>query len=144
MLTQIEADALIQMPKRLAGKGPLELPNPGDSCHLDAESEDGRESFIFDVARGRIRLSKCTFQNRYRVVERLVRVDIDGPPHENPDGEVVPCPHIHVYREGYEDKWAKPLPADRFIDSTDLVTVLRDFLLFCKVTAVPEIHRGLQ
>jgi hypothetical protein len=37
-----------------------------------------------------------------------MRLDLDGPPHRNPDDEEIPWPHLHVYREGYGDKWASP------------------------------------
>ncbi|MFW9280162.1 DUF6978 family protein [Glaesserella parasuis] len=26
----------------------------------------------------------------------MVRLDIEGPPHRNPDGEEIICPHIHL------------------------------------------------
>jgi hypothetical protein len=73
-------------------------------------------------------VSKCTYQERYAVIEILLRLDIDGPPHQNPDGVDVPCPHLHVYREGYGAKWAMPLPAD-FTNPSDLVVIHYDRLL---------------
>ena len=29
-------------------------------------------------------------------------------PHPNPHGTEIPCPHIHIYREDYDDKCAYP------------------------------------
>ena len=67
---------------------------------------------------------------------------LGGPPHRNPDGEEIGTPHIHVYREGYGDKWALPLPAD-FRSVADLGTTLDDFLRYCNVTRPPRIQKGL-
>lgn len=144
MLSQTEADFLIQAAKRLQDSISLIFPAPGEKMSLVAKTLDEREQFLMDVNRGRLRLRKCTYQERYQAVELLVRVDLDGPPHRNPDGTIVPCPHIHVYREGYADKWAEPLPLDRFSDPGDLAQTFRDFLQFCNVQEVPEIQASIQ
>ena len=82
-------------------------------------------------------------QNRGRQVVVLVRLDLGGAPHRNPDDVEVPAPHLHVYREGYGDKWAMAVPRDRFRDLADVWTALEDFLRFCNVTQPPHIERGL-
>lgn len=143
-LTQGEADALIAMPKLLEVVGMIDFPTPGERAVWQAASVDGREKFVMDVNRGRLRLIKCTYQERYRLTEILVRVDVGGPPHRNPDGVVMDCPHIHVYREGFADKWAEPLPQGRFGEPTDLVRTFRDFLGFCNLQHIPEIQASLQ
>jgi hypothetical protein len=55
----------------------------------------------------------------------------------------VPCPHLHLHREGYADKWAFPLPRDRFRNPADLWASLEDFVRFCSVTEPPLIEKGL-
>lgn len=143
MLSQERVDELLRMPKALEEKKEIEFPRHGLFKSLKATSEDGREEFLIDINRkGTIRLTKCTFQNRYAVVEILLRLDIDGPPHENPDGQVIPCPHLHIYREGAADKWAIPLPAE-FSDPTNLPKTLRDFLEYCKVKDIPAIQGSI-
>lgn len=107
------------------------------------ESPDKREQFILDVARGRIDLAKVKMQNRARQVVILVRIDLAGAPHRNPDGEEVPCPHLHRYREGFGDKWAEPLPVEVFSSPTDLWATLGHFFSFCSITKPPHIERGL-
>lgn len=106
-------------------------------------SQDKREDFLLDIYRGRIDLLKGTYQNRARQVIVLVRIDFGGAPHRNPDGNEVPCPHLHLYREGFGDKWAVPLPADKFPNIGDLWQTLEDFMLFCNVVDRPVIVRGL-
>jgi len=142
VLTQAEANALMGMPKRFASPTPIDFPDPGEKATFDIVSVDERERFLADVNRGRMRLRKCSYQERYRVVEILARLDLGGPPHENPDGKVVPCPHLHLYREGYGDKWAQPLPGG-FKSTSNLVTTFRDFMAFCNITGVPDIQAGL-
>ncbi len=86
---------------------------------------------------------RVTHQLRARQVVQLVRLDIGGPDHVNPDGQRMPCPHLHVYREGYGDRWAELPPLDRFSDLTDLQTIFRDFSFFCKVLRLPAVNYPL-
>ncbi len=132
------------MRKNLVDLSTIEFPLPGQAKQLEAISEDGHEAFLFDVNRkGKIKLSKCTYQERYAVVEILLRLDLDGPPHENPDGTLVTCPHLHVYREGYGTKWAYAPPAGAFSDITNLVRTFLDFLAYCNVQNRPTALPGL-
>ena len=142
-LTQAEADALIAMEKQRATEDRSDFPMGGQSLVLPLQSSDKREQFLLDLSRGRIDLLKVKMQNRGRQVVVLVRLDLGGAPHRNPDDEEIPAPHLHVYREGYGDKWAVPVPADRFQNVSDVWVSLGDFLRFCNVTQPPHIERGL-
>jgi len=73
----------------------------------------------------------------------LVRLDFGGHPHRNPDGEEILSPHLHIYKEGYGDKWAIPVPTDRFPNMDDLWKTLEDFMRFCNITEPPFIEKGL-
>lgn len=142
-LTQAEADTLIAMEKQRVNGERHDFPMGGESLVLPLQSPDKREQFLLDLSRGRIDLLKVKMQNRGRQVVVLVRLDIGGSPHRNPDDEEIPVPHLHVYREGYGDKWAIPVPADRFRDTSNVWTTLEDFLQFCNITQPPHIDRGL-
>lgn len=142
-LTQAEADALIAMEKHRANEERSYFPMGGQSVILPLQSADRREQFLLDLSRGRIDLLKVKMQNRGRQVVVLVRLDLGGAPHRNPDDEEIASPHLHVYREGYGDKWAVPVPADRFRNVADLWTTLEDFQRFCNITQPPLIERGL-
>ena len=106
-------------------------------------SLDGREHFVLDVWRGTLNLKKYKLQERARVVIPLVRVDVGGAPHTNPDDTVVPCPHIHLYREGYDDKWAFPLSEHLFRHPNDVVITFEDFAQFCKILRLPQIQTSM-
>lgn len=142
-LTQAEADALIAMEKYRVNEDRSDFPMGGQSLILPLQSADRREQFLLDVSRGRIDLLKVKMQNRGRQVVVLVRLDLGGAPHRNPDGEEMLPPHLHVYREAYGDKWAIPVPADRFRQTGDLWLTLEDFMRFCNITEPPHIDRGL-
>jgi hypothetical protein len=73
----------------------------------------------------------------------LARLDFGGSPHRNPDDQEVPCPHLHVYRAGFGDKWAITVPADKFPHMGDLWQTLQDFMKFCNVVDPPAINQGL-
>lgn len=142
-LTQAEAEVLIGMEKHRASEERSDFPTSGESVSLPLQSTDKREQFLLDLSRGRIDLLKVKIQNRGRQVVVLVRLDLGGAPHRNPDGVEVCTPHLHVYREGYGDKWALPIPADRFRNLDDVWLTLEDFLGFCNITRPPRIDRGL-
>lgn len=142
-LTQAEADALIAMEKHRANEDRSDFPMGGQSLVLPLQSADKREHFLLDLSRGRIDLLKVKMQNRARQIVVLVRLELGGAPHRNPDDREIPAPHLHVYREGYGDKWAVAVPADRFPATADLWATLEDFMRFCNITRPPHIERGL-
>lgn len=55
-----------------------------------------------------------TFQNRYNSNIVLARLDFVHTTHRNPDGFEIAGPHLHLYVEGFESRWAYP------IEQTDL------------------------
>jgi hypothetical protein len=143
-LTQAEADLLIAMEKHRVDDERWQYPDFGGSLTIPLVSSDRRENFLLDLFRGRIDLLKGTYQNRSRQVIVLVRLDFGGQPHRNPDGEEIPAPHLHVFREGFGDKWAVPAPPDSFPHvGSNLWETLNDFMQFCNVTKQPLIQKGL-
>ena len=142
-LTQDEADKLMAMEKRATDEKEWLFPAPGDRVAIPLTSLDKRERFMLDVTRAQIKLTKATFQNRARVVIILMRLDLDGPPHRNPDGVEIPCPHLHIYREGYGDKWAIPAPVSRYTDTLDLFSTCEAFMQHCNIIGPPKIRKGL-
>jgi hypothetical protein len=143
-LPQVEADALIAMEKFRTDARLWNWPNPGERLPIPLTSADKRESFILDITRARIKVTKATYQDRARQAIVLMRLDLDGPPHTNPDGQEIPCPHLHVYREGFGTKWATPLPVV-YPDpaATDLLTMCRAFMADCAIVDPPDFQQGL-
>lgn len=142
-LTQEQADYLLELPKRCTSDEFVVWPASGGKASVPLVSEDGREEFMLDVATSAIKLSKLTLQNRARIVAILARLDIDGAPHRNPDHTEIPCPHIHLYREGFADKWAFPVPEEHFSDLSDRRTTVDEFMRFCRIIEPPRFIDGL-
>ena len=142
MLTQTEADSLIAMNKSFAQPATIELP-PGSDDTYELVGSDPKELFLLDLWRGTLKLSKLKFQNRARKAFVLVRLDIDGAPHTNPDGVRVGGTHIHVYREGFEDKWAQPLDPAQFRALGDRGLTFTDFCRYCNIVNAPPFQGGI-
>lgn len=144
-ISQAEADALIAMEKRCIGNKSSLFPGPGSRLAVMLTSVDKRENFVLDITRSQIKLTKATYQNRARQAVILMRLDLDGATHRNPGPDYleIPCPHLHIYREGYGDKWAIPAPVDRYPNVQDLFSTFEAFMLHCNITELPQIERGL-
>ena len=142
-LTQAEADALISMEKQCVGSRTWTFPTPGDQLRVDLISPDRREKFLLTVNRRFINIAKRSYQTLARAVVVLVRLDY-GAPDTNPDGERVPSPHLHRYREGYGDRWAEPIsPRDFPHIGEPWRALTQDFMRYCNITKPPRIDRGL-
>lgn len=143
-LSQAEADALLAMEKHAEEVRSWTFPALGGKLSIPLVSNDGRERFLLDFSRGSIEVRKVKLQTRVRQTVVLARVDLHGANHLNPDDSEVPCPHIHVYREGYGDKWAYPLSHfQTFRDPGNLWVTLEDFYVHCNVTQPPSVLRGV-
>jgi len=157
MLIQFEADALIAMQKKLAIKREVyDFPLPGGTLIIPIVSWDKIESFLVDVNRRTIRLTKCTYQERHQGMIILVRLDINGSPHPNPrvvntpsaqlepyNGQTIPCPYLHLYVEGFMDKWAIPTPPKEFPRIEDICATLNDFFHYCNIAEPPLVQRSM-
>ena len=108
-----------------------------------APSADARRSSSLPGQCCQIKLTKATYQNRARITIILMRLDLDGPPHRNPDGAEIPCPRVHLYREGYGDKWAIPAPLATYTNTLDLFSTIEAFMQQCNIPDPPKIQKGL-
>ena len=142
-LTQSEADALFGFAKRPKETKAHKLPLAGGKLTVALESYDRKEEFTLDITRARINFLKGTYQHRARTTTILARLDFGGPGHRNPDDQEIPAPHLHLYREGYGDKWAYPLPSEHFNDASDRWRLLLDFMRLCSITESPMFDRDL-
>lgn len=142
-IPQAEADAVIAAEKRFVDETDWTFPAAGERLALELTSLDKRENFTLDVTRSQIKLTKATYQNRARQAIILMRLDLDGPPHRNPDGQGTPCPHLHIYREGFADKWAVAAPTDRYAHPADLFLTCEAFIQHCNITGPSKMQRGL-
>ena len=142
-LTQREADSLLKMEKYYQGpKKRFVFPGLSNSLRIPLHSHDKKEKFTLDIACSRISFEKNTFQTRARKVVVLVRLDLGGHPHRNPDGQEPECPHLHLYKEGYDDKYAFPLPRE-FMGISYTSEFLGAFMDYCVIIKKPIINKRL-
>lgn len=142
VLTQEEADSLLALEKHFMRPDEFIYPSLGGAMRIELFSVDRREEFCLDITRSRVQLEKNTFQNRGRQTVVLARLDFGGPMHRNPDDTEIPCPHLHIYREGFGDKWAIPLP-DRFVGIDKPTILLSEFMNYCQIITKPRVHEDL-
>jgi hypothetical protein len=140
MLTQLEADQLIKMAKHFVRPPALITIRPGADDTYELAGPGERERFLLDLWRGTIRLTKLRFQNRVRTVVVLVRLDVDGAPHTNPDGERLAGTHLHIFREGFDDRWAFPVDIKAFTLLDDPGTTFQEFCVFCNIESPPPVQ----
>ncbi len=144
-LTQAEADALLKMEKFSVDNTEHKLPHLGGKISVPLTSLDKKENFSLDIGKGRIDLLKQKYQTRARKAVVLARFDF-GAPHRNPPelgGEEVGVPHLHIYKEGFNDKYAINIPDGIFLDLNDPQKVLHDFMKYCNITQPPNFSMEL-
>lgn len=141
-LSQAEADDLIAVPKVPVSDETYDYSLAGN-LSIPLVSVDRREKFNLEIWRSGIVLAKGRYQSRARNVVVLLRLDFGGSPHRNPDGAELLCPHLHIYREGFADKWAYAVPQDKFGNIGDAWQSLLDFMAYSGLVKQPRINRRL-
>ncbi|WP_404989330.1 DUF6978 family protein [Clostridium culturomicium] len=141
MLSQIESELLLDMDKEFEDKSSIQIKSERTKIQKKILSIHSKDEFILDIDRNSINLSKIKYQSRHKRTNTiLLRIDTaGGGRHLNPDGEFIPCPHIHIYKEGYGDKWAYPLDENIFTDPSNPSQLLQDFLTYFNVKKIPVI-----
>ena len=110
------------------------LPTVGEVKILHATSCCLTEKFIIDTdRRGKIELKKIKLQNRHSTRQPLLRIEIDCPPHTNPDDSETSRNHIHIYKEGYDLRWAYDLETYHKVFFKNINTFDAVFIDFCKL-----------
>ena len=131
------------MEKFHLGDSEYDYPIVGGTIRIPLHSHDKKEEFSLDIRRSSIEMKKNTFQNRVKKTIVLLRLDIGGSPHRNPDGEELPCPHIHIFQEGFNDKWAYSVPNDKFSNLNCSSITLNEFMDLCNIVKKPFIKEDL-
>ena len=151
-INQAIANYLLEMKKLPVTRATIEFPSFGDCLTIECTSEDRHYPFQVDVNRkNKINQRKISFQLRNNKAIILRRLCLNNGPHENPPGPA-PLPilkpyeglyinenHLHIYVEGYNDKWAVPLSMliDLEIDAqSTLVDIMERFFVHCNVQEV--------
>ena len=141
LISQQEADNLISMNKYRKEIKLLNFPNPGSKIIVPLADKFKKEDFLLDIDRsGKIAL-KIKYQTRARKVIILVRLDMKGRPHENPDGKIIPLPHLHGYKEGWGNRWANFIPELKDVDDFDVS--FNYFVKYCNIKEPLNINTAV-
>lgn len=139
------------MPKAFVDSDPIEFSQTQlMNYNRMLQSVDRRERFLPAVERGQRKRIRLKYQTRARKVIVLARLDLNGPAHQNPPddstyrpNERLSGPHMHLYRENFEDRIAYELSdVPRLIirDLGSSVSCLEDFLRFSGMSRWPAIQ----
>lgn len=136
-LTQEKFNELMSLEKFIEAKKYL-LPGQNEKNSVSVSDVNGYEKFILDVNRKGSFENKCTIQTRYinEGTTIIVCLDINGPEHMNPDGRILSRNHIHIYKEGFEDKYAYDLDEfdwDLFQNIFSLILLFADYCRYNKI-----------
>lgn len=131
-----KAQELIHVMKELLKTGTYQLPTIGSTGKIDLKSQlSPKDRFdVYINRKATIDPKKYTLLLRYPE-ENLLRIDVNGPDHTNPDGTTVPCPHIHM-RMKDTGRWDV---SAIFGNTEDCATTVKDFLQYCNTQNVSEL-----
>ncbi len=139
-ITQAEFDFLMKEDKLFDDlSSPIQLGPAPIQWTRQINAVTSKEVFLLDFYRGSFEVSKYTINKRYRQTVILLRYN-NGGRHTNPDGVLFEGAHVHLYREGYNDKLAFPV-SEIGVDKTDSMdAVFNKIMHFCNVKKFPVIE----
>lgn len=137
LLTQAEADALIEMLKRTL-KEQIELPSQKGEISFNVVGDSRENEFVINIDRKGKKAEKCTYQGRvWQSNQVLMRLDINPTGrHTNPGGEVICGNHLHIYNEEYGMNYAIPFD----IESRDFYQLCFTFFEKFHIIEPPEVY----
>lgn len=127
---------LMQLKKRFT-KHPV-LPKMNSKAIYSVIGDTPQEQFEVHIERKNViefQANKSKFQESYYKLP-LIRIEIDAPPHTNPDGSCTGRNHIHIFREGAGLSWAYDLSSispNLFLDQGNFLSLFCDFCQYCNI-----------
>lgn len=142
-LTDKEFKYLLSLEKELIDIGELDF-SAWRRWVRELKSITTKDIFLVDYNRLNIEIKKITLQNRYRQSTVLIRYD-HWWTHRNPDGtdwKLLEWPHVHIYKEWFDDKWAFPLSILDLTWEEVIEDILEKILEYINVKNIPTIKRS--
>ncbi|MEX3425862.1 hypothetical protein QJ847_03905 [Staphylococcus hominis] len=87
--------------------------------------------YFVAIKRGKIEKDRFSISIIFKeTYHTLVRVDVKGGKHTNPDGSIAPKTHIHIYNNKYDkkDRFAYPIDLNAYPGIYDIVNAYIQFL----------------
>ena len=132
-MTDLEYSTIMKMEKHFKNCT-IDLPKAGEKRKVDVLSRTTNDCFVIDIdRRSSITLNRQKIQERHiNTQERLIRLEIDGRPHTNPDGTLLSGNHIHIYKEGHGLSYAFELSDFENGLFANIISFYDLFCSFCK------------
>lgn len=110
----------------------------------ELNSNDGKNTYNLYLSYGKINIEKISINTVHKQSNKvIVRLDLGNQRHINPDGTIITSDHIHIYKDGYDEKFAYTLDSNEFKslfpDRKDRTALLKAYLEFIKVMSIPKI-----
>lgn len=143
-----EFKRLMSMQKHISDDK-IVLPKAGEKADpICAVSDSSSDVFIIDIdRRGTISISKKKLQERHGNTQtKMIRLEIDAPPHTNPDGSKLSRNHIHIYSEKYGLAMAYDLDGfdeTLFKDTANFYSLFLDFCKYCNIDIGGSLIQGV-
>lgn len=149
-ITQEEADTLRIIEKYLANPQDVKIPKMRETRIYPAYHKcynRRRDDLDVSAYRGGIDENKVSYRLIYKKGILLIRIDTnDKTAHINPDNKsFIPpmTPHVHIYREGYGDKFAYPLPDEFSSKGADIEKLFIEFLQYSNFINIDELSLSI-
>lgn len=138
-LTDQQVSSVINELKRMIAFVDLELLNTPFGKYnstTNVLSQLNKIPFKLDIHRGNKESDRFTINLRFTETnDCLVRLDIKGGSHSNPDGTLSPESHIHIYNNNYDkrDSYAHPVNLNDFPNINSLYNASFSFLDYTNI-----------
>lgn len=143
-LSQGLADQYRKAPKRLKNKTQLKLNAEFQICGEELISDEFGDIFKLDMRKNKIELKVLNCNTRAHDCFVLVRLDVNDREHKNPDGTKVGETHLHIYKEGFNDRIAYDPKKYGFSDFDNVPKLIIQFARFCNInTNSFKIHEAV-
>lgn len=106
MISQIEADEMLQTIKSATRKDTFFWRYNERFDEIVIADNDEKLIFVLSLKKNEFEI-RLNFRSKNKQIV-LARVDSQKQ-HFNPDGTKITGPHLHLYKEGYAEKWATPI-----------------------------------
>lgn len=134
-----EFERLLKLEKHFDQPKSFRFPEHGSQKIFSLTSVCKSEKFFLDFDRSGKIVFKLTNQLRQDSTP-LVRIDINSPPHINPNGNIVGRNHVHLYKEHFGLAYAYELDSifSLEIDKTNVLDIFINFCYYCNI-----VHKNI-
>jgi hypothetical protein len=132
-LTQTLAEKYLNSPKRLKNKNSLTLNAEFKINGEELISDEYGDIFKLDLRKNKIELQVMNCNTRANECFVLARLCVNDREHKNPDGTKIGETHLHIYKEGYNDRFAYDPKKYGFSNFDNVPALLIQFVEFCKI-----------